>query len=395
MVILDLFAGTGGFSLAGHWHGWQTAAFVEWDKHAQKVLKKNFPGVPVFGDIREFNGKDYEGTIDIICGGFPCQPFSTAGKRQGSADDRYLWPEMLRVIREVKPTWVVGENVAGLLSMDGGAVFEEVCASLEDEGYTVEPFVLPAISVGAPHRRDRIWIIAKSDQANERRTPGRLQGKDKRKGIQSKQRMDIPCGPDKVCGSPPSNPGSTEPGIQEQNASRQEWRCPKAPRTKMVRQGDWSSHAKGAGSSDDASTNAKSQQEHTPTKGRLQPKSCDGIACNAQREGLEGCEWMETTEVAPEGHRGQWEEHWYEAATWLCGMDDGLPSWMDDRDRAKIYQAVGYLGREEVEKITGLDLFKVEVGIQRSKRLKMLGNSVVPQVVYQIFKAIDEYEQSL
>lgn len=163
MRVLDLFAGIGGFSLAAHWMGWETAAFVEWEDFPQRVLKKNFPDVPIYGDIKDFHyeqEKERIGPINLICGGFPCQPFSHAGKQGGTADDRYLWPEMLRVIRETRPSFVVGENVAGLLSMDGGAVFEQVCTSLEDEGYAVQPFIIPAIAVGAPHRRDRIWIVA-------------------------------------------------------------------------------------------------------------------------------------------------------------------------------------------------------------------------------------------
>lgn len=163
MRMLDLFAGIGGFSLAAHWMGWETAAFVEWDSFAQKVLRKNFSNVPIHGDIKQFDGTQYKGSVDIICGGFPCQPFSTAGKRKGKADDRYLWPEMLRVISEVRPTWVVGENVAGILSMDGGAVLRQIRTDLENAGYWSEVFGIPAIGVGAPHQRQRVWIVANTN----------------------------------------------------------------------------------------------------------------------------------------------------------------------------------------------------------------------------------------
>lgn len=180
MKILDLFAGIGGFSLAAHWMGWETAAFVEWEEYPQKVLKKNFPNTPIYGDIREFDGTKYRGKVDIITGGFPCQPFSSAGKRNGRDDDRYLWPEMLRVIREVQPTWIVGENVAGILSMDDGAVFEEICAGLEKEGYALQAFIIPACAKGAPHGRDRVWIIANATgrgQQGSREHRGRLRPK--------------------------------------------------------------------------------------------------------------------------------------------------------------------------------------------------------------------------
>lgn len=175
---IELFAGIGGFGLAGHWAGIETVCQVEIDPFCRKVLQKNFPKAERHEDIHTFNGHKYAGTIDIISGGFPCQPFSTAGQRKGTDDDRYLWPEMLRVIREVRPRWVVGENVTGLLTMDGGRVFDEVCAGLEDAGYTVEAFVIPACSVGAPHRRDRIWIIAHAAGGNDRRNAAELSKED-------------------------------------------------------------------------------------------------------------------------------------------------------------------------------------------------------------------------
>lgn len=163
MTHLGLFEGIGGFSLAARWAGWQTPVMVEWNTYCQAVLKKNFPDATIFGDIHKFDGRPYAGQIDIITGGFPCQPFSQAGKRAGKDDDRYLWPEMLRVIREVAPTWVVGENVAGLITMDSGRVFAGILADLENAGYSTEAYIIPAIGVGAPHRRDRVWIIAHSD----------------------------------------------------------------------------------------------------------------------------------------------------------------------------------------------------------------------------------------
>jgi DNA (cytosine-5)-methyltransferase 1 len=161
---IGLFEGIGGFSLAAQWMGWETVAWVEIDSFCQKVLKQNFPKAKGYGDIKEFNGTEYRGTIDILTGGFPCQPYSTAGKRKGNEDDRHLWPEMRRVIREVQPPWIVGENVRGLTNWNGGLVFDEVQADLETEGYEVTPFLLPACAVNAPHRRDRIWFIGYSDK---------------------------------------------------------------------------------------------------------------------------------------------------------------------------------------------------------------------------------------
>jgi DNA (cytosine-5)-methyltransferase 1 len=163
MKLLDLFSGIGGFSLAASWLGWETVQFVEWDSFCQKVLKHHWPNVPIHSDIKTFNATHLHGTIDIISGGFPCQPYSLAGKRKGKDDDRHLWPEMLRTIREVQPSWVVGENVYGIVNWSGGLVFDEVQADLENEGYEVQPYILPACAVNAPHRRDRTWFVAYSD----------------------------------------------------------------------------------------------------------------------------------------------------------------------------------------------------------------------------------------
>lgn len=165
----SLFSGIGGFDLASRWCGWNNVFQVENDKFCNKVLEKNFPGVKRYGDIKEFNGKEYEGKIDIISGGMPCQPFSIAGKRKGKEDDRYLWDEMLRVISEIKPSWVVAENVYGLISLEKGMVFNKVLSDLESAGYEIQPFVVPACAKNAPHRRDRIWIVAYSDQNIGRR----------------------------------------------------------------------------------------------------------------------------------------------------------------------------------------------------------------------------------
>mgnify|MGYP003637939021 CR=1 FL=1 len=162
MRVLDLFAGIGGFSLGLHRAGgFETAAFVEWDDYAQKVLAKNFPGVPIFGDIKKV-GKDETdglGRIDCVTGGFPCQPFSVAGKQDGTKDDRHLWPEIPRIIRATNPTWCIFENVRGLLTIDGGMVINEVLSDLEDLGFECQTFVVPACATDAPHRRDRVWIV--------------------------------------------------------------------------------------------------------------------------------------------------------------------------------------------------------------------------------------------
>jgi DNA (cytosine-5)-methyltransferase 1 len=156
----SLFSGIGGFDLASEWMGWENVFHCEWNPFGQKVLNYYWPKAISYHDITKTDFSIHRGTIDIITGGFPCQPYSMAGKRKGKEDERHLWPEMLRAIREIQPTWVVGENVLGLVNWDGGLVFHEVQADLEAQGYEVQPYVLPAASVNAPHRRDRVWFVA-------------------------------------------------------------------------------------------------------------------------------------------------------------------------------------------------------------------------------------------
>ena len=186
----SLFSGIGGFDLAAEWMGWENAFHCEWDDFGTKVLNYYWPNAKSYGDITKTDFMEWRGRIYILTGGFPCQPFSMAGKRKGKEDDRYLWPEMLRAIREIQPTWVIGENVGGIISMvqpcdevevggqaslleedyftqkDQEYVVETVCSDLEREGYSVQPFLIPACAIGAPHRRDRVWFVAKNTKCD-------------------------------------------------------------------------------------------------------------------------------------------------------------------------------------------------------------------------------------
>jgi DNA (cytosine-5)-methyltransferase 1 len=162
LKLLDLFSGIGGFSLGLESTGYfQTIAFVEKDKFCRQVLQKNFNNIPIEEDIRNVRGSNY--AADVITGGFPCQPFSVAGKRKGTADDRYLWDETIRVVAECKPRWFIGENVEGLININNGMVLRQVQADLEEQGFQVQCIVIPASGIGAWHQRKRIWIVAYSD----------------------------------------------------------------------------------------------------------------------------------------------------------------------------------------------------------------------------------------
>lgn len=161
----SLFSGIGGFDLAAEWMGWQNIFHVEQNPWCRQVLNHQFPNTDSHEDVTQWDHAQYRDRIDILTGGFPCQPFSLAGKRKGMEDARWLWPEMFTAIVSIRPTWVIAENVRGLLTMangkgEPGMVFEKVCADLENEGFTVWPFLCPAAATGAPHRRDRIWVIA-------------------------------------------------------------------------------------------------------------------------------------------------------------------------------------------------------------------------------------------
>lgn len=184
----SLFSGIGGAEIAASWMGWDNVFHCEIQEFPRRVLEYWYPNSKSYEDITKTDFTEWRGQIDILTAGFPCQPFSLAGQRRGADDDRYLWPEALRAIREVQPSWFVGENVAGLVTMvqpgedvavgrtddifeenyvyrkEQRFTLDEICESLEREGYAVQPFIVPACAVGAPHRRDRIWIVARRIQ---------------------------------------------------------------------------------------------------------------------------------------------------------------------------------------------------------------------------------------
>jgi DNA (cytosine-5)-methyltransferase 1 len=264
---IDLFSGIGGFALAARWAGIKTVQFVEIEPFCQKVLNKNFPGVPIHDDITTFNGTKYS-NVFLLTGGFPCQPFSCAGKRMGAEDDRALWPEMLRVIQEVRPYWIVGENVAGIIGME----LDNYISDLEREGYTIQAFVIPACAVNAPHRRDRVWIVAhKSGEG--------LQGKQQRPGEGLGCGLELCSQSD--CATPYSIGGGTggecEPSCDQRRRTGEGWR-------ESIRQGNGKISASGNGNGSN-------------------------------------------------GHG--WSEPWIEAATRLCRVDDGLPRKLDRVNRLK------------------------------------------------------------
>lgn len=386
MKILDLFSGIGGFSLAAHWLGWETIAFVEKDEFCRKVLAKNFPGVEIYGDITEFSGKSFRGRCDIITGGFPCQPFSQAGKQQGRNDERHLFPQILRVISEVKPRWVVAENVRGLLSNESGQVFAEVITSLESEGYEVITFCIPASSVGAPHKRDRLWIIANSDGK-------RLQGRrsTRNSGVEGcgdrKQKTEN----DRTATQSASaffNGGFTS-DTDGQRQGRQPESFYARQSTGLARRGFGDSIANSNCNGNrlgrqrreiydfDGNSSTEERRWHDIESGFGAYDSRFNSDSDTDTDGEHGEEHIGRNQLRETGEeislgrsfppRNIWNKQWQSVAASTCirRMDDGIS--------------------DELDVVGSRD--------NRTARLKALGNAIVPQIAYEIFKAIEAAEK--
>lgn len=322
---IGLFEGIGGFSLAARWAGWETVAWCELNEFGQKVLRHHFPDAEGFGDIKQTDFKKYENTIDIVTGGFPCQPYSLAGKRKGKEDDRHLWPEMLRAIREIKPTWVVGENVFGLVNWDGGLVFNEVQSDLEAEGYEVQPYVLPACAVNAPHRRDRVWFVAKNTNKNGWR------GFEREKEACFRELRNIGSGDnERLRTNNEKTQSFTNTGSNGQH------RC-------------------------------NSEHEVNASQGRFNAlNDIEQTTLHTDSTGIEGEHLGQTREgELDRSNSGDGVNYFQNFPTQspICSGDDGLPRELD-----------------------GITFSK-----WRAESIKAYGNAIVPQVAYQIFKAINQY----
>jgi DNA (cytosine-5)-methyltransferase 1 len=292
----SLFSGIGGFDLAAQWMGWDNVFHCEWNEFGQKILNHYWPNAISHSDLTKTDFTPYANTIDVLTGGFPCQPYSLAGKRKGKEDERHLWPGMLRAIREIQPRWVVGENVFGLVNWSGGLVFHEVQTDLEAEGYEVFPYVLPACGKDAPHRRDRVWFVAYCISNGQQR-PTEFK-KDNYRGIQ--ERMDERYEPDTL----PDIRTSANSDIQ----GLQKWL-----------------------------QSAIGEDEHQATA----PERSESARTHTATD------WAEFPTQSP-----------------VCSGNDGLS--------------------------TRLDSDSISKAKWRTESIKAAGNAVVPQVAYEIFKAIEQ-----
>jgi len=343
LKVLDLFSGIGGFSLGLESTGFfETIGFVEKDNFCQKVLKKHWSNINIEGDIRNVKGERY--AADVVTGGFPCQPFSVAGKRKSTADDRYLWDEMLRVIREVKPRWVIGENVEGIVNINEGMVLRQVLNDLENEGFKSQCIIIPASGIGAWHQRKRIWIIA---NANTRLS--------KRKNEEVQTRGDtIINGSQDV-----SNSDSIRHrGWSSEGCTNTEWSF------FQREQEGYKMGSKVKGCNRDVS-NSKSfgrnggeygnNSKEEQIQFKIGRESSNGNVFNTNDKRCKEFNILSESEREIINHRGSDESRqnktWWQTQSTLCGVPNGV-SYELDKDR--------------------------------TNRIKSLGNSIVPQIARQI-----------
>jgi len=336
----SLFSGIGGFDLAAEWMGWENKFHCEWNPFGQKVLHHYWPEAEQFTDITKSNFKKYANQIDILTGGFPCQPYSQAGKRKGKEDERHLWPEMLRAIREIQPSWVVGENVFGLVNWSEGLVFHEVQTDLEAEGYEVQPYVLPAAAVNAPHRRDRVWFVAYSNSFSNRRK-SKQQSDSHQQGWGSKTNQTI-----RNKGKQQSlcNITSERTASYSNSNGLNKCNCNDEIKSGKGRINAQCNSEQSNDNGDAADTDSTNSETRTQQKILGQPN----------RKKTNGHSNVERT--------NQWEN--FPTVSPICNGDDGLSDRLDSITFPK----------------------------WRNESIKAGGNAIVPQVVYQIFKSIEQYE---
>ena len=351
MTHASLFSGIGGFDLAAEWMGWENVFHCEYDPFCQKVLNHHFPNSKLYEDVRTFDATAYAGRIDLLSGGFPCQPFSNAGLRKGTEDERHLWPSMLRIIREVSPKYVVGENVRGLLNWSGGLVFEEVCADLEAEGYEVTPYLLPACGKNAPHRRDRIWFIAQNTDENgwgsvKRKEEPNVRGFG---NIGTRDNVGLSTNDAEV-----RNASNTDNADGRLTSRCSDQRGRKLFSRKQER-GEVRCESTRLSKKRDAPDTDSLRLEHSENKRKM----------GSRQKEMESKGGKFTRKFKTKSEVNEWET--FPTQPPICGGNDGLPKELD-----------------------GITFPK-----WRKESIKAYGNAIVPQVAFEIFKAIQKMEDHI
>jgi DNA (cytosine-5)-methyltransferase 1 len=380
MKVISLFSGIGGFELAAEAVGWQPIVSCEINPFGRRVLEYYWPDAYHHDDVNTLTfdkindeltkrfGPQWRSDDIILTGGFPCQPYSLAGKRKGKNDSRHLWPQMLRIIREVQPTWIVGENVYGLVNWNDGLVFEEVSVDLENEGYEVQPYILPAVSVGSVHRRDRVWFVAKNTLRN-----GCIQREFKQEGAEIWQQRNIGSRSSDGIHLPEGNASDTEhKGLEGQH---REWQgCTEYRIDKGIFIG---SENKLIAANSDSNGCDQRNSEHevfSDERGEYAQRDIDksneyGDSSNSNCEVLEhGNGERKTSGRTNEEKRTKsfdiprdWEA--FPTQSPICNGNDGIPNKLVD----------------------------ITIPRWRKESVMSLGNAIVPQVAIQLFKTIQQY----
>lgn len=401
---LSLFSGIGGLDLAAEWAGFKTVGQCEYADYPTKVLEKHWPNVERWRDIRTLTGENfYERTglrtVDLISGGFPCQPFSVAGKQRGKEDDRYLWPEMVRVIKELRPTWIVGENVAGIVKL----ALPDILSELEAEGYRTRTFLIPACAVGARHRRYRVAIVGYSEHHGS--SPATFSRSTEKAGS-GEQEREKPAS---------KSEGTSESRYSENVAYTARERNGMLP-DKWEKQGQENINFDRNGEAVQYTNSTGCQEFNTAGKPDKEGFSCGG--CNAGDVCYSASQRLQDRTIQPMGGQGTPEQESERSGSYvsdtyntktsrfgkysrkvyaraeaerpcissssygttqscLGGMADGISPWLD-----------GYWDVDP-------DIPRIAKGIpNRVERLKGLGNAVVPQQFYPVLKAIADVERS-
>jgi len=382
LKLLDLFSGIGGFSLGMEaTKRIKTIGFVEKDKFCQKVLNKNFKNIPIEEDIRNVKGQRY--TADIVSGGFPCQPFSVAGKRRGTDDDRYLWDETIRVVAETKPKWFVGENVEGIININNGLVLRQVQTDLEKEGFQVQCLIIPASGIGAWHQRKRVWILGYSEHNGL--SSAKIKRRNFKTSTRSSERQDKTI---KSEGTGRSNNNGNVPntnsrlrrgrGTEQESRANEIWRfyTPKEEQTEQhIRSKAIGCDALPREDVPNTKSNSsyerkfRNSKEESTEKRKIRIKTRGNDSNNyVQYTNNQRFKEFDISKKPKEQNINNWKydqrgnpKTWWQTQSELCGVPYGI-SYRLDKDR--------------------------------SNRIKALGNSIVPQIAYEIGKAIVDAENS-
>lgn len=348
----SLFSGIGGFELAAEWMGWENVFHCEKNEFGSQVIGHYWPESKHFEDVTTTDFSEFRNGCDVLTGGFPCQPFSQAGSRRGTDDERHLFPEMLRVIGEVRPRWIIGENVYGLLNIQSGFAFEQICIGLEHAGYEVRPFIMPALAVGAPHQRNRIFFVAHSKDIRWNSRNSWL-----RQNFDTKGKRNI-----------------YECGSQWRNVGAESERCSQgksfADSIRAFVDANSDNDRRTAGENEGQDEKQRLQKRHKVREpaqsGEVQRSAADALRQGSFRQ-------QKKRNIRSQGQRadkqpaGRIRTDWEEFPTQhpICSGNDGLSARLD----------------------------RITFSQWRKQTLMAYGNAVVPQLVFEIFKVIEEVDK--